>query len=284
AKAKAAADDVRIAGKLRAGVALSASDLADLDLRPGRSAEFGILSPIAQRLLGVSKARVREAMGDALRLTHSDMGTPKHFARPEIALANVAAFMQANQPPLVLLPVAPAPLAIPSQTITISDAASAAASPAVMPGPKVDTMQISQEREGTLTRVSVICPDAATAQLALAVFRKGTSNFTSPLEPTLTLTVRCNKREAQNIVAGLSALRGGAGATGASVAPVSTWRHRIMLRAHEAAAPEHVTRDGEVLKHTGYGKTFRISEDDPSVHGSHLLGHEGESARFAYYA
>lgn len=31
------------------------------------------------------------------------------------------------------------------------------------------------------------------------------------------------------------------------------------------------------------GKSFRIAEDDPSVHGSHLLGHEGEPGSYAYY-
>lgn len=34
---------------------------------------------------------------------------------------------------------------------------------------------------------------------------------------------------------------------------------------------------------TGFGRDVRISEDDPSVHGAHLLGHEGERGAFAYY-
>lgn len=32
----------------------------------------------------------------------------------------------------------------------------------------------------------------------------------------------------------------------------------------------------------GLGKIFRISDDMPSTHGSHLLGHEGSWARYAY--
>ena len=34
---------------------------------------------------------------------------------------------------------------------------------------------------------------------------------------------------------------------------------------------------------TGYGQPFRISEDHPSIHGSHLLGHEGSRGCYAYY-
>lgn len=35
--------------------------------------------------------------------------------------------------------------------------------------------------------------------------------------------------------------------------------------------------------YTGFGQEFRISEDHPSIHGSHLLGHEGERGRYAYF-
>lgn len=38
-----------------------------------------------------------------------------------------------------------------------------------------------------------------------------------------------------------------------------------------------------VVVFTGAGKVVRIHEDDPSVHGSHLLGHEGERGAFGYY-
>lgn len=41
--------------------------------------------------------------------------------------------------------------------------------------------------------------------------------------------------------------------------------------------------NGKASVVTGYGKVFKISEDDPSIHGSHLLGHEGEMALYAYY-
>lgn len=34
---------------------------------------------------------------------------------------------------------------------------------------------------------------------------------------------------------------------------------------------------------TGYGKKFKISEDDPSIHGSRLLGHEGDYGCYCYY-
>ena len=97
AKARAIENDQRITGKLVAGVGLTPADLSDLGLRVGKLAEFGVLSPIAQRLLGVSKKRVREAMGTALKLAHSDMGTPSHWARPEVALANVAAYLHPKE-------------------------------------------------------------------------------------------------------------------------------------------------------------------------------------------
>lgn len=39
----------------------------------------------------------------------------------------------------------------------------------------------------------------------------------------------------------------------------------------------------KVVVFTGIGRTVRISEEDPSVHGSQLLGHEGERGAFGYY-
>jgi hypothetical protein len=40
---------------------------------------------------------------------------------------------------------------------------------------------------------------------------------------------------------------------------------------------------GAVVVYTGTGDKFRINEDHPSMHGSHLLGHEGEYGAYAYY-
>ncbi len=40
---------------------------------------------------------------------------------------------------------------------------------------------------------------------------------------------------------------------------------------------------GKVVVFTGKGESFRISEDHPSIHGSHLLGHEGDRGAYAYY-
>ena len=42
-------------------------------------------------------------------------------------------------------------------------------------------------------------------------------------------------------------------------------------------------RGNRVVVFTGSGQEFRISEDDPSIHGSHLLGHEGSKGAYAYY-
>lgn len=38
-----------------------------------------------------------------------------------------------------------------------------------------------------------------------------------------------------------------------------------------------------VVVFTGHGRAFRISEDDPSIWGSHLLGHEGSLGAYFYY-
>ena len=42
-------------------------------------------------------------------------------------------------------------------------------------------------------------------------------------------------------------------------------------------------QDSKLIVYTNTGKPFRISEDDPSCFGSHLLGHEGEMGRYCYY-
>jgi hypothetical protein len=52
------------------------------------------------------------------------------------------------------------------------------------------------------------------------------------------------------------------------------------LYAHGQEAPKKI--DGGWV-FTGYGKSFRITEDHPSFEGSHLLGHEGDLGRYAYY-
>ena len=43
-------------------------------------------------------------------------------------------------------------------------------------------------------------------------------------------------------------------------------------------------RQGDAwIVYEGYGKDFRIGEDDPSCYGSHLLGHEGDYGCYCYY-
>lgn len=41
--------------------------------------------------------------------------------------------------------------------------------------------------------------------------------------------------------------------------------------------------DGKVVVFESKGSVFRITEDHPSMHGSHLLGHEGEFGAYVYY-
>jgi hypothetical protein len=88
-----------IADKLRAGKDLTDVDLKALGLKPGR-ARFDYLSPVVQRLFGISRAKVRAAMGDALSQSFSDMGTPSWWANPRKALANAAAYASGATPAL----------------------------------------------------------------------------------------------------------------------------------------------------------------------------------------
>lgn len=58
---------------------------------------------------------------------------------------------------------------------------------------------------------------------------------------------------------------------------------RLYPLASLPALNQPVKLGSSVVVFTGVGKTVRIDEDDPSVHGAQLLGHEGEQGAFAYY-
>jgi hypothetical protein len=91
-KAVREAHQAFVAKKLRAGETLTDSDVTGLGLRAGKKASFEELSPLVQTLFGISKARVRTAMGDALEKRHTDGGTVYWVASPRAALANAAAW------------------------------------------------------------------------------------------------------------------------------------------------------------------------------------------------
>ena len=83
-----------IATRLRRGETLADSDLKRLNLKPSSSG-FEWLSPVVQRLFGISKAKVREAMGDSLRQATSDMGAEMlQVGNPRKALANAARYAE----------------------------------------------------------------------------------------------------------------------------------------------------------------------------------------------
>lgn len=91
-KAEQAEREVAIAAKVHAGTPLTDADLDVLGLKH-RQARFDYLSPVVQRLFGISKAKVREAMGDALRRAVNGMNTAEHWvADPRKALAHAAAY------------------------------------------------------------------------------------------------------------------------------------------------------------------------------------------------
>jgi predicted RNA methylase len=106
AKVAREARDKEIAAKLLGGEEITDADLRHLDLRVGKSSEFSYLSPVVQRLFGITKPKVRAAMGSALRAATNDGGTVSWWANPRKALANAAAWVNAGgKPP------APAPAA-----------------------------------------------------------------------------------------------------------------------------------------------------------------------------
>ena len=61
------------------------------------------------------------------------------------------------------------------------------------------------------------------------------------------------------------------------------WSHSVLTLAGREASPT-IEINGVTLEFNCFGKYITITEDDPAIHGSRLLGHEGESARFAYYS
>jgi hypothetical protein len=95
-KAREAALFSSAAAKLKAGEALTDAEIEGLGLRV-RGSEFSYLSPVVQRLFGISKMKVREAMGDALKESRTDMGAKLWIANPRKALANAAAWVQARE-------------------------------------------------------------------------------------------------------------------------------------------------------------------------------------------
>ena len=91
-QAAAAKTDAAIAAKLKEGGDLTDNDLRHLELKTRGGAGFAWLSPVVQRLFGISKSKVRAAMGDALYSTTSDAGVEYWKADPRKALKNAAAF------------------------------------------------------------------------------------------------------------------------------------------------------------------------------------------------
>lgn len=97
-KTASADRDRDIADRLRAGGEPTEADLRHLDFRPGKSSRFDYLSPVVQRLFGITKPKVREAMGDALRKATTDSGAVEWWGSPKQALMNAAAYAEKNVP------------------------------------------------------------------------------------------------------------------------------------------------------------------------------------------
>lgn len=73
-------------------------------------------------------------------------------------------------------------------------------------------------------------------------------------------------------------------APASSAAPVSARKPRVLFPLStmpRMGVP--VTWRGRTVVFESKGEPFRINEDHPSMHGSHLLGHEGDRGAYAYY-
>lgn len=79
-----------IAQRLLAGGEPTDADIKFFGLKI--PAGFRWISPVVQELFGISRAKVRIAMGDALRESRSDMGVVYWVANPKRALMNAAAY------------------------------------------------------------------------------------------------------------------------------------------------------------------------------------------------
>ena len=67
-------------------------------------------------------------------------------------------------------------------------------------------------------------------------------------------------------------------------ARAATRQARTLFPLGRGPALNRPMRVGDSVRvYTGTGKNFLISEDDPSVHGSHLLGYEGASGCYFYW-
>lgn len=68
------------------------------------------------------------------------------------------------------------------------------------------------------------------------------------------------------------------------VASQKPTKARMLFPLGDSPPLNHPIRHGaDVVVFEGHGKTFRINADHPSIHGAHLLGHEGELGAYFYY-
>ena len=65
----------------------------------------------------------------------------------------------------------------------------------------------------------------------------------------------------------------------AKPAPVAAAKRRVLISVSQDAS--RYIPAGAVIE--GFGKSFRINADHPSMHGAHLLGHEGSMGQYCYY-
>ena len=72
----------------------------------------------------------------------------------------------------------------------------------------------------------------------------------------------------------------GSGAGSTQSAPK---QRRLYLVSRQPRLNVPVMLGGKLVVFTGHGEQFRIHEDDASIHGPHLLGHEGEYGAYSYY-
>lgn len=141
-------------------------------------------------------------------------------------------------------------------------------------------MNIEISRTGTLTRIVVTCDDPEQVESVCEALRTS-SRFTSM--PGLVQAVSCNRREAEMIEQRLDILQRATRTAPVPPAPAQrevAWTQRVLHLDGSPVAPAATltTRDGEVLRFTGFGRAFVCRDElaDPQ--------HQGRAVRYAYYA
>lgn len=138
-------------------------------------------------------------------------------------------------------------------------------------------IDIQRGRSGSLTQITVTVASADLVEPVCAALRTS-SRFTTM--PGLVQSVACNRREAEAIEQRIAALQTASVQPAAAKPEPARSQQRVLHldRSPVQPAATITTRDGEILRFTGFGRSFICRDElaDPQ--------HQGQSVRYAYYA